>query len=154
MAQNCPQSKGKWVNDVLLSPLLRFTNPRNGCHQAPRNLFLSGGHELSKAQMKLFRMSENSSSLRSEHASAAEILENQHAPTLGVQNDEAHRENDGTPAASCIPTKKLPPQYSEINKGSLARVLEDASVCSSESAEASASVKGGSEVQGEVLPGN
>jgi hypothetical protein len=120
----------------------------NDLLQAPRNLFLSGGHELSKAQLKLFRMSENSSSLPSEHASAAEmaVTESQHVSALPSPNEEAQPENDGTPAASSIPRTKLPPRHSELSVGSLAQVLEDASDCSSEGAEVEASCNGESEV--------
>jgi hypothetical protein len=144
-----PRVSGRMVRIYLAR--LQFTNPFNWYHQAPRNLFLSGGHELSKAQLKLFRMSENSSSLRSEHAGAAEMVvtENQYVPTLGVHNDEAQPENDRTPAVSSVPRAKLPPRYSDISNGSLARVLEDASDCSSESAEAAASANGETEVQSE-----
>jgi hypothetical protein len=130
---------------------LRVSNRCNDLLQAPRNLFLGGGHELSKAQLKLFRMSENSSSLPSEHASAAEIVvtENERVSTFGIPNDEVQPENDGTPASS-IPRTKLPPRQSEISIGSLARVLEDSSDCGSEGVEEGASCNDESKVQMEV----
>jgi hypothetical protein len=145
-----------WKTVRIYLAQLRFLNPRNDFLQAPRNLFLSGGHELSKAQLKLFRMSENSSSLPSEHASAAEIVvtENECVSTFAILTEEIQPENDGTPAAYSIPRTKLPPRYSKISLGSLARVLEDASDCSSEDAETPASGNSESKVESAVQPMN